>query len=96
VLLSLAHEFRHGYAIMKDVEAMTDGRIVFSTGTLYGVLKRFLEQDWIIRLDTPAADNRAQKTYELTDKGRKILGAEIQRMQSLLNAVHLRIQKDSL
>jgi DNA-binding PadR family transcriptional regulator len=44
VLLSLAEEPRHGYSIIKDVQQMTDGRVLLSTGTLYGALQRLLEQ----------------------------------------------------
>lgn len=43
ILLSLAPGQKHGYAIMKDVEALSDGRLSLSTGTLYGALKRLLD-----------------------------------------------------
>ena len=44
VLLSLAEQPRHGYSILKDVESMSDGRVLLSTGTLYGALQRLLER----------------------------------------------------
>ena len=47
VLLSLAQQPRHGYSIMKDVEQMSDGRVMLSTGTLYGALQRLLSRGWI-------------------------------------------------
>ena len=47
VLLSLAEQPRHGYSILQDVERMSDGRVVLSTGTLYGALQRLLRQGWI-------------------------------------------------
>ena len=43
ILMSLADHPRHGYSIMKDVEDVSDGRVRFSTGTLYGALRRLLE-----------------------------------------------------
>ena len=47
VLLSLSEEPRHGYSIVKDMESMKGGRVQLSTGTLYGALQRFLDQEWI-------------------------------------------------
>lgn len=88
ILLSLALEPKHGYAIMQDVQSLSENRIVFSTGTLYGALKRLLEQDWIVRHDEASTNdsNRGQKTYVLSDRGRRILAAETQRLHSLVQA----------
>lgn len=93
ILLSLSGEPRHGYAIMKDVEAMSRGRIKLSTGTLYGALRRLLEDDWIRRAgDTPASEaGRARKVYALTDLGWHILNAEVARLEMLVTAAHLRM-----
>src|SRR5579863_10044588 len=52
VLLSLAQAPRHGYALLKDTEALSDGRVRLSTGTLYGVIHRLLESEWIERFET--------------------------------------------
>src|SRR5438067_1841904 len=49
ILLSLAEQPRHGYAILQDTEQMSEGRVRLSTGTLYGALRRLLEEDWIER-----------------------------------------------
>ncbi len=87
ILLSLVHAPRHGYAIMKDVERLSDGRVEFSTGTLYGALKRLLEQEWIERRDDATNDDvpqRNQKAYALTERGRGVLAAESRRLQSLV------------
>ncbi len=51
ILMNLSSGPRHGYAIMKEVHEMSKGRITFSTGTLYGALKRLLDQGWITRND---------------------------------------------
>ena len=86
ILLSLMPSPRHGYSIMKTVEEMSNGRLQLSTGTLYGALKRMLEQAWIERYEA-ADDNdngRIRKTYRLTETGKRILDAEIARMDSLV------------
>ena len=86
ILLSLAPGPRHGYAIMKDVQTLSDDRIVLSTGTLYGALKRLLEQRWIERVDDPEPNDtdRERKAYALTQTGRRILKAEVERLQKLI------------
>lgn len=95
ILLSLAPGAQHGYAILKEVEILSEGRIVFSTGTLYGALKRLLEQGWIERVDNPEAleSGRPRKEYHLTDLGQRILSAETERLQSLVTAAKLRLRE---
>jgi DNA-binding PadR family transcriptional regulator len=90
ILLSLAREPRHGYAIIKDVQILSEGRVMLSTGTLFGAIKRLLDQNWIARAEDWGVSQdtnhskRIRKAYSLTRKGREILGAEIDRMDSLL------------
>jgi DNA-binding PadR family transcriptional regulator len=96
ILLSLAPGQKHGYAIMKDVEALSDGRLSLSTGTLYGALKRLLDQDWIERVDETEADEprgepgRPRKAYRLTRLGRRSLEAETARLERLVAAARVR------
>ena len=94
ILLSLAPVPQHGYGIMKDVETLSEGRIAFSTGTLYGALKRLLEQGWIERFDNPDAVEsvRPRKEYRLTDLGQRILSAEAMRLESLVRVSRLRLR----
>ncbi len=93
ILLSLAQKPRHGYAIIKDVEDLSHGRILFSTGTLYGAIKRLLADSWIYRVESTEQPypNRARKAYALTDKGRRILEAEYSRLNELLEASSVRM-----
>jgi DNA-binding PadR family transcriptional regulator len=65
---------------------LSDNRIVLSTGTLYGALKRLLEQNWIERVDDPEPNDtdRKRKAYALTQTGRRILKAEVERFQRLI------------
>lgn len=83
ILVSLAPGAKHGYAIMQDVAHLSNGRVTLSTGTLYGALKRLLEQGWIGRIADETADKsgRPRKVYDLTDLGRRILKAETSRLQ---------------
>jgi DNA-binding PadR family transcriptional regulator len=92
ILLSIAYEPKHGYAILKEVETLSEGRILFSTGTLYGGLKRFLEGGWIhrVRGKEEECGQRPRKAYALTDKGRRILDAEIARLQTLVKTARIR------
>lgn len=85
ILLSLTAKPLHGYAIMQQVAEMSEGRIHFSTGTLYGALKRLLEQNWIERVDdgTTEENGRIRKAYQLTEIGKSILNGEIKRLEAL-------------
>jgi DNA-binding PadR family transcriptional regulator len=96
ILLSLSPKPKHGYAIMKDVEQLSEDRVVLSTGTLYGALKRLLDQGWIERSDDPDPDDTARdrKVYTLTEHGRAVLKAEIARLQKILVAAELRMSEE--
>jgi DNA-binding PadR family transcriptional regulator len=86
ILLSMATMPRHGYAIMKDTERLSEGRVKLSTGTLYGAIKRLLDLGWIRRVEngTEPDNGRPKKEYELTDLGRRIFKAEVARLESLV------------
>jgi DNA-binding PadR family transcriptional regulator len=92
VLLSLAEQPRHGYSILKDVESMSRGRVLLSTGTLYGALQRLLDQGWIERVQEDDAP-RDRRTYRLTSRGRKNLQMEVDRMRHLTKLAGLRIAR---
>ena len=95
ILLSLTPGPKHGYAIMKDVQEMSAERVKLSTGTLYGALKRLLEMGWIDRTQDPEPDDseRVRKAYRLTNLGRRVLQAEVARLDSLVTAAQLRSLK---
>lgn len=86
ILLSLATTPKHGYGIIKEVEALSAGRVVLAAGTLYTALRRMLEDGWIERLeDDPSnEDGRERKLYSLTDLGRRIFELETKRLQRLV------------
>ena len=87
ILLSLSPGPKHGYAILKEVESLSEGRVKLSTGTLYGAIERLLDQGWIRRVEDPVPNgtNRPRKSYDLTELGRSVLNAEINRLRKLVN-----------
>ena len=100
ILLALSKGRKHGYAILKDVQALSEGRMVLSTGTLYGALARLMKQGVIRKSSNESgehrsgsksrlgkADVRVRKYYELTQLGRRVLDVEIKRMGTILAAV---------
>lgn len=95
ILLSLSPAPKHGYAIMKEVKALSKGRVVFSTGTLYGAIRRLLEQGWIKRVSDPEPNptDRERKSYALTERGRKVVNAEMERLRSLLTTAEQHISE---
>jgi DNA-binding PadR family transcriptional regulator len=87
ILVALAGRDRHGYSIMQDVAARTDGSIKLSPGTLYGSIRRLLESDLIQELDErpdPEHDDERRRYYRLTKLGREVAEAEARRLARLL------------
>ena len=86
ILLSLAVGPRHGYAIYKDIERISQDRVSLSTSTLYTAIKRLQELEWISREEdnSSRASGRERKIYSLTDIGRRVLTAEVARLNSLV------------
>ena len=97
ILLSIAQKPKHGYAILKDVETLSGGRIKFSTGTLYGAISRLLEQQWIeqIENDQPPDTGRPRKDYAITTSGRSALNAEVGRLESVLASAKRRFGEET-
>jgi DNA-binding PadR family transcriptional regulator len=87
ILLSLADEDLHGYAIMRQVEEQTGGRMRLGPGTLYSSLQALLEEGCIEELDSSgdaAAGEERRRYYRLTAGGRKLARAEAERLADLL------------
>jgi DNA-binding PadR family transcriptional regulator len=86
ILIALGDGERHGYSIMQDVAARTDGRVRMSPGTLYGSIKRMLADGLIEELTTGAAGaDERRRFYRITRFGRRVAAAEAQRLTSLLS-----------
>ena len=87
ILVALADHDRHGYAIMQDVAARTDGALKLSPGTLYGSIKRMLEDGLIVEIDArpgPDEDDERRRYYRITQLGRDLAQAEADRLTVLL------------
>ena len=91
ILISLAEQPRHGYALLKDIEVLSQGRVRMSTGTLYGALRRLLEDQWIQRFEQ-ADTSREKQAYRLTSAGRKQLEQELSRMRQLKRVAGARLR----
>ena len=85
ILMSLAARSSHGYALMTDIETLSAGRVRITTGTLYGALRRLLEDRWIERFEQDDT-SRDKQAYKLTRTGRRYLQAELDRMKQLTRA----------
>jgi DNA-binding PadR family transcriptional regulator len=92
ILLSLAEQPRHGYAILQDVDRMSGGRVKLSTGTLYGALRRLLEDGWIEQFEEEESP-RGRRAYRLSSDGRRNLQLEVDRMKQLTKLAALRVAR---
>ena|SRR5215471_7137768 len=91
ILMSLAEQPRHGYALLKDIESLSRGRVRLSTGTLYGAIRRLLDDKWIERFEQPDT-SRDKQAYRLTAAGRRQLQLELGRMKELTRAGFARLR----
>jgi DNA-binding PadR family transcriptional regulator len=87
ILLALADEDRHGYAIIQDVEARTSGELKLSAGTLYRSIQRILEQGLIVETrerPAPEVDDARRRYYRITALGTAVAKAEARRLAQLV------------
>jgi DNA-binding PadR family transcriptional regulator len=87
ILVALADQDRHGYAIMQDVASRTGGQLKLSPGTLYGSIKRLLEAELIVEIDDlkgRSTENDRRRYYRITKLGRNTAQAEADRLTNLL------------
>jgi DNA-binding PadR family transcriptional regulator len=93
IMLALAGEERHGYGIMREVDERTGGRTKLGPGTLYGSIKRMLADGLIEESDErpdPAMDDQRRRYYRITDFGRRVAGAEAERLSGLVETARAR------
>lgn len=87
ILMALADEDRHGYAIIQDVADRTSGELKLSAGTLYRSIQRMLEQGLIVETrerPAPEEDDERRRYYRITPLGIEVARAEARRLQQLL------------
>ena len=91
ILLALADGEKHGYAIMQEVQARTEGRTRLGPGTLYGAIKRMLGGGLIEEAEErpdPQVDDQRRRYYRLTDAGHRLAVAEAERLAELVRTAH--------
>jgi DNA-binding PadR family transcriptional regulator len=90
VLLSLASQEQHGYGIMQEVLERTDGKVRLWPATLYGALKRLIDEELIAESEdrpAPDFDDARRRYYRLTKLGRRVLDAECHRLEDLVRVI---------
>ena len=93
ILLALSNGERHGYGIMKQVEADSQGKVTMGPGTLYGSLKRMLEAGLVKESDKrvdPEMDDQRRIYYQITGVGAQALAAELERYQRIVTIAQQR------
>jgi DNA-binding PadR family transcriptional regulator len=89
ILFALAGGASHGYAIIKEIEAITDGEMSPNTGSMYLALHRLLQDGFIAESHGPGNDAR-RRYYRLTEAGRSAAKTEARRLSQLLRAASVR------
>jgi DNA-binding PadR family transcriptional regulator len=99
ILLALVDGDKHGYAIMKDVETQTSGRLKLGPGTLYGTIKRLLAVGLIVEVDErpdPDLDDERRRYYRLTALGRQSAQLENQRLLQVIKTAQQKLSASPL
>ena len=87
LLLALADGDKHGYAIMKEVARRTHDKVRLSAGTLYGLIRRLVNEGMIVETDerpVAALDDERRRYYRLTEFGRRVAIAEAERLEGVV------------
>ena len=89
ILLALRTGEKHGYAVMRDVEALSDGLVKLGPGTLYGAVKRLVADGLIEESDQrpdEQLDDQRRRYYRMTALGERVCSAEVDRLAKLLRS----------
>lgn len=93
ILLALAGSERHGYGIMQEVAQYTEGKLHLGAGTLYRSIKHMLDEGLIVEADErpdPSVNNERRRYYRLTNFGKEVAQAEIERLTHLMGVARAR------
>jgi DNA-binding PadR family transcriptional regulator len=86
ILLALGDGPRHGYSIMQEVAAHSDGQVRVWPAALYGALRELEELQWIAESDSrPSEDDERRRYFALTPLGKRVLGAEVRRLEAIVD-----------
>jgi len=92
IMTALAASPMHGYGVIQEVAALSDGRVKLRPGTLYGALDRLSEQGLVEVQHEEVVDGRLRRYYELTKEGERLLEAEVARLASNAQAARARLK----
>jgi DNA-binding PadR family transcriptional regulator len=86
ILLTLADGPRHGYSIMQEVAARTEGQVRVWPAAMYGTLRELEDQDLIVESDQrPSDDDERRRYFALTPLGKRVLGEEVRRLEAIVD-----------
>ena len=86
ILLALAAGPRHGYSIMQEVASRTEGHVRVWPAAMYGTLRELEDLNWIAESDTrPSDDDERRRYFELTPLGKRVLSAEVRRLEAIVD-----------
>jgi DNA-binding PadR family transcriptional regulator len=91
ILTALADGERHGYGIVQQVDAISDGRVRLGTGTLYGALERLQNDGWVRATREEVVDGRTRRYYQLTGDGRRALIDAVEQLEANARAARVRL-----
>lgn len=86
ILLCLYQKPLHGYGIMQEAARLSDNNVKIGSGTMYGAVNNMLKKGWITETTSDDPNDSRKRLYQLTDEGRNILQAEIERLRHLLQS----------
>jgi len=92
IMTALAGSPMHGYGVIQEVAALSDGRVKLRPGTLYGALDRLSEQGLVEVQHEEVVDGRLRRYYELTKDGERLLEAEVARLARNAQAARTRLK----
>ena len=98
ILLSLVGGEQHGYGIMQDVRERTNGQVRLWPATLYGSLKRLIQQGLIVESGerpAPEFDDARRRYYRVTPLGQRVLELESQRLKDLVRQLDARRRQEA-
>lgn len=90
VLLALGDGDRHGYAIIKEIKALTRDAVVILPGTLYRIVKQLVDDGWIAEVEDADTEDERRRYYRLTARGRKAAQTEVARMAMIVSLARTR------
>lgn len=87
ILVALAQDDRHGYALIKEIQNFTAGEVALLPGTLYRLIGQLCRDRWIAEVRGAPSEDPRRRYYRLTPGGRKALAAEVARLESMVKLV---------